>query len=162
MPASIYIVIGYDRRKVKLPYADPQSRFLHNRRQISGIFGGAFIKVLHWKIMTLRSVKRHPYQRYRCRLYLSAILILRLAGHPKTSSRQRSVSLSNCLPVLLFTAFKPILPIKHVPLKIKRRLIHLRPGGIATLWCPKSRACFTGNSSANLERFSEKCQGNMK
>ena len=34
-------------------------------------------------------------------------------------------------------------------------LYTLRAGGIATLRCPRSRACFTGNFSANLERFSE-------
>ena len=31
--------------------------------------------------------------------------------------------------------------------------------GIATLRCPRSMTCFTGNSSANLERFFEKIPG---
>ena len=64
------------------------------------------------------------------------------------------MSLSNCRRV--FIAFKPILHIKHVPFKIWHRKIDLLAGEIATLRCPRSRACFTGNSSANLERFSEK------
>ena len=39
------------------PYADPQSRLLHNRSANLRVFGGAFIKALNWKIMTLWSVE---------------------------------------------------------------------------------------------------------
>ena len=100
---------------------------------------------------------RQSVQRYRCRLYLSLFFshILKGCQVARRHRRERSVSfkslvmsLSNCRRVLC------------------KYMYALGGGGgggvVATLRCPRSRACFTVNSSASLERFSEKMSGNMR
>ena len=108
-----------------------------------------------------RTVHRHgttlqqSVQRYRCRLYLSLFFSHILKGYQvaRRHRRERSVSfmslvmsLSNCRRVLCKYMYA----------------LGGGGGGVATLRCPRSRACFTGNSSASLERFSEKMSGNMR
>ena len=99
-------------------------------------------------------------QRYRCRLYFSLFFSYfdikagKSPGDIVWKEAFHSCPLA-CQIVdrycVLFIALENITSINR-----------FTRGGIATLRCPRSRACFTGNSSANLERFSEKCQGNMK
>ena len=101
-------------------------------------------------------------QRYRCRLYFSLFfsyfdikagkspgdIVWKEAFHSCPLACPCQIVDRYCV---LFIALENITSINR-----------FTRGGIATLRCPRSRACFTGNSSANLERFSEKCQRNMK